>query len=335
MVVLEHNLKAPDRLMFAPDGLALLATEDSTVQVWPRWLDAHPRRTRKVQSTLERCAFGPDATRVYLYVSGNSRTRVLDLKRSEERLTGVPPTGPSWFHFDTAGGFILVSHNRGKLTRYDLDPGAKRGVRQRWSIDRPYTAIQKPEGELTALGSHYQFGAICPAAGTFVALEYRYGSGEPFDGLVVRSVADGTIVYRESITGEDGRTMRTRAGLTLSVHPSGRYFAYPFESRVCFRATAAGTKAPPDLTLPSGGRCRAVSFHPSGLFLAAVGDAGTVTLFDTASWQVAREFAWDIGELRSVCFSPDGTRAATIAVGKAAKTRKLPHGRAVVWDLDV
>ena len=66
-----------------------------------------------------------------------------------------------------------------------------------------------------------------------------------------------------------------------------------------------------------------------------MGDSGAVKLYDTATWRVAREFAWDIGELRAVCFSPDGTRAATIAVGKSKGRGKNASGRAVVWDMDL
>ena len=328
MLVLPTDLRDPDRLMFSPDGQALLATEDSRVQLWPRWLDANPREPKEVQSSLERCAFGPDASRVYLYVSGNSYTRVLDWKRGKEEATALPSGGPSWFHFDTTGGFFLVSQNRDNLTRFDLAPKSKAGVRKRWWIKRHYTGSGGP----STLGSHYRFGAICAAAGVFVALEYRSGSGEPFDGLVVRSVADGSLVYREVMSETAGNALKDAAGLTLSIHPSGRYFAYPDGTRVRFHALADGVKAPGDLT--PGARCRSVCFHPSGALLAAVGDSGTVALYDTATWSVAREFAWDIGELRAVCFSPDGTRAATIAAGEA-QGRKRAVGRAIVWDMDV
>src|SRR3954468_19461023 len=130
MLILQTNLRDPDRLMFSPDGQALLATEDSHIQLWPRWLDTRPRYPKKVQSSLERCALSPDASHVYLYVSGNSHTRVLDLKRGKERATGLPSGGPSWFHFDTTGGFFLVSHGRGKLTRFDLAAQTKLGIRK-------------------------------------------------------------------------------------------------------------------------------------------------------------------------------------------------------------
>lgn len=335
MLVLRTNLRVPDRLMFSPDGQALLATEGSTVQLWPRWLDARPRAPKKVRPTLERCALSPDGSRVYLYSSGNSYTRVLDWKRGQERATALPSGGPSWFHFDTASGFILVSQNRNNLTRFDLAPELKAGVRKRWWITRPYAGSGAPNDGPSTIGSHFRFGAICAAAGVFVALEYRSGPGEPFDGLVVRSVADGALIHREVMPEKEAETLKEAAGLTLSVHPSGRYFAYPQDACVRFRSIAAGVSTPADLTPAAGRQCRGVAFHPSGAVLAAVGDSGTATLYDTATWRVAREFAWDIGALRAVCFSPDGTRAATIAVGAAPERRKRAVGRAVVWDMDL
>jgi WD40 repeat protein len=68
-----------------------------------------------------------------------------------------------------------------------------------------------------------------------------------------------------------------------------------------------------------------VAFHPSGRYLAATSNDETVKLYDTATWQLAKTFTWQVGRLRSVAFSPDGTRAA---VGSDT-------GKIVVWDVDL
>jgi WD40 repeat protein len=67
-----------------------------------------------------------------------------------------------------------------------------------------------------------------------------------------------------------------------------------------------------------------VAFHPSGRYLAATSRDMTVKLYDTASWEVARVFTWDIGRVRSIAFSPDGTLAAAGS----------DTGKVVVWDVD-
>jgi WD40 repeat protein len=68
-----------------------------------------------------------------------------------------------------------------------------------------------------------------------------------------------------------------------------------------------------------------VAFHPSGRYLAATSNDETVKLYDTTTWEVARTFTWDIGRMRSIAFSPDGTLAAAGS----------DKGKVVVWDVDV
>ena len=70
---------------------------------------------------------------------------------------------------------------------------------------------------------------------------------------------------------------------------------------------------------------RALAFHPDGRHILAGNNDTTARLIDTRSWQITRQFAWDIGTLSAVAISPDGTLAAA---GGA-------KGRVVVWDLDL
>lgn len=67
------------------------------------------------------------------------------------------------------------------------------------------------------------------------------------------------------------------------------------------------------------------AIHPSGRWLTTAGLGGAVTLWDTATWTVARTWAWNAGRARSVCFNADGTLAAA----------GTDSGEIVVWDLDV
>jgi WD40 repeat protein len=66
------------------------------------------------------------------------------------------------------------------------------------------------------------------------------------------------------------------------------------------------------------------AFHPSGQYLAAAGESGTVEFVETTTWRTARAFDWKIGPVYGVAFARDGTLAA--AGGKS--------GQVVVWDVD-
>jgi WD40 repeat protein len=67
-----------------------------------------------------------------------------------------------------------------------------------------------------------------------------------------------------------------------------------------------------------------LAFHPSGRFLAATSNDATVKFYDTTNWDISRTFTWDIGKMRSIAFSPDGTLAAAGS----------DKGKVVIWDVD-
>jgi WD40 repeat protein len=68
-----------------------------------------------------------------------------------------------------------------------------------------------------------------------------------------------------------------------------------------------------------------LAFHPSGRFLAVVGQISLVEFVDTAHWRQTVAFDWKLGPLYGVAFSPDGALAATGS----------KKGKIVVWDVDV
>ena len=65
------------------------------------------------------------------------------------------------------------------------------------------------------------------------------------------------------------------------------------------------------------------AFSPDGGLLITVSNEATARVWDTATWQLRSEYAWQIGSLKCVAFAPDGLRAA--AGGE--------KGQAVVWDI--
>jgi WD40 repeat protein len=68
----------------------------------------------------------------------------------------------------------------------------------------------------------------------------------------------------------------------------------------------------------------ACAYHPSGRYLYVTSNDATVQVFDTTTWDRVQRFTWQLGRLRTVTVSPDGTLAAA---GNNT-------GQIVVWDLD-
>jgi WD40 repeat protein len=67
------------------------------------------------------------------------------------------------------------------------------------------------------------------------------------------------------------------------------------------------------------------AFTPDGRYLAGVSNEETVKFWDTSTWELRAEYAWQAGGLRCLAFSPDGTLAAAGGTGK----------KVVVWDVDL
>lgn len=68
----------------------------------------------------------------------------------------------------------------------------------------------------------------------------------------------------------------------------------------------------------------ALAYHPGGRHLYATSNDETVHVFDALTWGRTGRFTWQLGRLKSVAASPDGTLAA--AGGD--------KGDVVIWDVD-
>jgi hypothetical protein len=144
---------------------------------------------------------------------------------------------------------------------------------------------------------------------------------------VVGGERETTLVVRSSETGEhhesydcpyafveqlafspDGEHLLARSGMGIAIWPTGELSCIPQKIINDNRHHFTG-----------------MAFDPSGRYFAATSNDETVKLYDTATWQLAKTYTWQVGRLRSVAFSPDGTRAA---VGSDT-------GKVVVWDVDL
>ena len=134
--------------------------------------------------------------------------------------------------------------------------------------------------------------------------------------------------------------LELRSAATGRTERTGPY-PYTCESPLTFSPDGGQLVAVRDMTLlvwpvPELGEPRVVrndtrkhftaaAYHPSGRYLFATSNDATVHVFDTASWARAGRFTWNVGRLRSVAVSPDGSLAA--AGGDT--------GEVVVWDVDL
>jgi WD40 repeat protein len=103
--------------------------------------------------------------------------------------------------------------------------------------------------------------------------------------------------------------------------PDGRWLAVSAGKRLFVHEAASGRLAA-QLSLPAKYYLD-IAFTADGRFLAGASNEETVKAYDTESWKLRHEFAWDIGPLKSLAFSRDGM------LGAAGGARKV-----VVWDMD-
>jgi WD40 repeat protein len=135
------------------------------------------------------------------------------------------------------------------------------------------------------------------------------------------------LVWRQSNSGESIRveSIDEFPWSRIAISPDSRYLAAPLGDSIQVRILSPGLRAVSRLQNESRKHFTDLAFHPSGRYLAATSNDTTVKFYDTESWQVAKSFTWNVGRLRSIAFSPDGTLAA---VGSDS-------GKIVVWDVDL
>ena len=306
MLVLNGQLKSVDRLAFSPDG-SLLTTAGGERKPLDLWAVDPPGQLRhrlpvRLQKTLWSFCFSPADG--LLMVADGTEVIAFDPMSATE----VWRVRPEKFA-DIAG--LSVSEDGQRLAIAFLFQYLFEGGYQWWELNG-----RKPPNRKHAINGSpncmCRDVVVVPSRGWLVAAE-----DEPPNHSQLHILAPDSA----------GRILPTTSPAVqqLIVAPEGRYIAAQFPRTVLVWDTASIERAPVTLKNTSPRAFTGVAFHPSGRYLAATSNDATVKLYDTTTWELARTFTWEIGRMRSIAFSPDGTLAAAGS----------DTGKVVVWDVDV
>lgn len=292
-------------LAFSPDGLALAAAVvNHTAFLWDVPATGAPRRLSEQHTYMPRAlVFSPDSKSVS-WVADHKRMefdrqtgaeREVQLLDGNERVNDQVLTGP-----DDRLIAWTVERNVGFRLRGFTTDGTG-GWEPAWKV-----------GANWDLGLR---GLSGTATDRFFAWEAPRDRSESSrtPRLVARSALTGEVVEEAFPPIEPVRlAARPDATEVAGVVYASLVVWRPGEEQ---RKVKAGTRA----------HFGAVAYHPSGKYLLTANNDYNVRVFDTATWQVVRQYKWDVGYPNSLAVSPDGTLAA---VGGQ-------KGRVVVWDLDL
>jgi WD40 repeat protein len=311
-----------------------------------RWLTFSPDGTTIGFSATE--TQGDYYSRHEGYVTGVELWDIVNGERRQLENTGL--ACPARFCFHPSGRWLLGPGENGGLVAYDLTTQESRVTKvesanvtnvlatadgsavvyyhyERDRSNRGYACREwSPEGEfpprwsaptfLDPKGDSRTFGFILLADGTRILTTERKSGFEYSTFLAFRSLATGEVLASADIGSQDQPAIAAGPDDSTFVVLSKKLL-------LMFREPLIA----PFKTLRSDGKKHftGVAFHPSGKYLAATSNDETVKLYDTATWEVARTFTWQIGKMRSIAFSPDGTLAAAGS----------DKGQVIVWDVDV
>jgi WD40 repeat protein len=303
VIILRGDRRQIDLIRFSPDSLTLVTASWACVQIWNDFtVKKQPILHFDSVHYVRTAAFTPNQS--HLYVAGSSFAAV-DLKARSVQTFGHEQLDVAVLSLSPDGNRMIVEEAQSGTSaliglRSTSEPAAN--VWHRWTIPgirvRPIFLASDAE---------------------FLRIEEQHVSGTPRQHrFALFSVTTGDVTYRSDWLAEEPAEIAVSPdGTTLACRTSKRLHFYPIQ----------GGFTEPLKTIPNDGRKHftAIAFHPSGRYLAATSNDATVKLYDTTTWDVARTFTWDIGRMRSIAFSPDGTLAAAGS----------DKGKVVVWDVDL
>jgi WD40 repeat protein len=302
MFVLAYNIRPVTGLAFAPVGpLLAVGHELGRVVIW----DLAEQRVLASQplSTYGRTEvrFHPTLPRVY-FASDHNEVCLFDARGPEGDVL-CRQTGWAQNLVLTRDARLLVCEwGQGEFRLFDLTRGSD--ARPVWTAPVYSRATWGVRVSLELL----------PSEDRFLVVENHSNSRTR---VALRSLETGEILATGRIPN------RTATALALS--PDGTRAVVLSEMSLFVYTTSKLKAAPRKVTNDNRKHFTGIAFHPSGRYLAATSNDATVKLYDTTTWALARTFTWDIGKMRSIAFSPDGTLAAAGS----------DTGKVVVWDVDI
>ncbi len=298
MLVLKTKYQKLSRLVFAPDGRGLAAAGQHGTYYWRSVFDG-PAPERFGEKECGGVGFTPDGS--YLIAMPlEANLSVIGLNAQSLHVVGSGVRYPTLSVCPATGlAVVAPQYFGGEMSGWRVAPDG--------TVGRAWVAAAGAGG----LGS----AAFAPDGSWFVRAARNPRPGVPFR-LVLHDPASG-----HEIGACDGGEW---VGCGPAVSPGGGLVAFGTGHHLRVRAGADPEWAAA-VTNDSSHQYTGLAFHPSGRFLAATNNDRTVKLYDTATWQVAKTYTWDVGRMRSIAFSPDGTLAAAGS----------DTGKIVVWDVDV
>jgi WD40 repeat protein len=312
MLVLAFGSKARiEHLAFAPDGRAVVATNESVVgtsesnvRLWPEVRDGARAEVVSGPRLPHRAVFTDGGRALFIC---NFRLWRVDLTtRTTVPLTAEANNRFPRFYPSPDGRFILVAEDlRGSSTNVlalypanDLAAGAKL-----W--------------ERVLTGEYCSMPHFVANGTRVVRREGEWNGGRGDQRIITYDAATGETVARSGV-------IRDLALQTVAA-PNGHWVVGLRDTWLCYWPVSAESGTAGFIKNDSKKHFTAAAFHPSSKYLAVTSNDATVKVYETATWAVARTFTWDIGKVRSVAFSPDGTLAAAGS----------DTGKVVVWDVDL
>jgi WD40 repeat protein len=296
VIVLSGKVKVVNRLQFSADGAELAASGWTGFQIWRQLTPGTRPRFFRNLSGIRQFTFLARAKRIYALGSElfdiDLEADTCDTLRWSPRIQqfALPPT---------ADRLILREYldERYLITCRETTPGHAL-VWKRADAFWGYQMFFLASGD-QVLGVHKD-----PRRSDAWFAIYAVDSGE-----VVHRSAPLPEYSDETILSPDDSLLACLTRVRIRVYPVRKLFREPLAV----------------LQNDVNRHFTGLAFHPSGRYLAATSNDATVKLYDTTTWEIARTFTWNVGRMRSVAFSPDGTLAAAGS----------DSGRVVVWDVDL